>query len=268
MRLATVGMVVALSFGSRAADAEATTGIGAGITGQTTKITSVQAGAAEAGLAVGDVITHVADVPVSTSSEVRKHTIGPSCTWVKITVKRGGKSLSKDVLRKPRPGACLCASRPDPDRKRVAPAEVKRQSKANVALMKREGKPLLAAYKRERDLVEVDAVGFPKYEAGDLHPTIPNDINLGSLCGSREDDEQAANAMVGLKCTPDGYTWHHHQDFARMQLVKSANHKQEQHHGGVSIWRRAFCTKGETTSSCRYDQKRKPPPKREPCPNP
>ncbi|MBY0241480.1 MAG: HNH endonuclease [Burkholderiaceae bacterium] len=38
----------------------------------------------------------------------------------------------------------------------------------------------------------------------------------------------------------DDYTWHHHQDFGVMQLVRTDIHKLAPHTGGVSIWQRAF----------------------------
>lgn len=36
--------------------------------------------------------------------------------------------------------------------------------------------------------------------------------------------------------TPDGYTWHHHEDTGKMQLVDSKTHNQTGHTGGKAIW--------------------------------
>jgi hypothetical protein len=36
--------------------------------------------------------------------------------------------------------------------------------------------------------------------------------------------------------TPDGYTWHHHQEPGRMQLVDSSVHLKTGHTGGKEIW--------------------------------
>ena len=36
--------------------------------------------------------------------------------------------------------------------------------------------------------------------------------------------------------TPDGYTWHHHQDVGKLQLVEEVIHAKTWHHGGYSIW--------------------------------
>lgn len=53
---------------------------------------------------------------------------------------------------------------------------------------------------------------------------------------TRDADFAAANAKAGYKSTPKGYTWHHHQDFGRMQLVESKVHSQTGHTGGFSLW--------------------------------
>lgn len=36
--------------------------------------------------------------------------------------------------------------------------------------------------------------------------------------------------------TPDGYTWHHHEQPGRMQLVDSNTHRDTRHTGGYAIW--------------------------------
>ena len=36
--------------------------------------------------------------------------------------------------------------------------------------------------------------------------------------------------------TPEGYTWHHHEEPGRMQLVDSEVHRQTSHVGGRSLW--------------------------------
>ena len=36
--------------------------------------------------------------------------------------------------------------------------------------------------------------------------------------------------------TPDGYTWHHHQDPGKMQLVRSDIHAATRHTGGYALW--------------------------------
>ena len=54
------------------------------------------------------------------------------------------------------------------------------------------------------------------------------------LTGSRSKDFKLANQAVGLKKTPKGYTWHHHQEFGIMQLVPRDLHDAVKHTGGVA----------------------------------
>jgi hypothetical protein len=53
--------------------------------------------------------------------------------------------------------------------------------------------------------------------------------------GNRAIDEAAANAAAGLKSTPRGFTWHHHQNGSTMQLVPSDVHAATGHTGGVAL---------------------------------
>ena len=43
-----------------------------------------------------------------------------------------------------------------------------------------------------------------------------------------------ANKVAGYTETPEGYTWHHHQDGKTMQLVPQDLHYHVRHTGGVS----------------------------------
>lgn len=47
-------------------------------------------------------------------------------------------------------------------------------------------------------------------------------------------DRQLEQIRNGDK--PEGYTWHHHQEPGRMQLVDSEIHRQTPHVGGRSLW--------------------------------
>jgi hypothetical protein len=88
---------------------------------------------------------------------------------------------------------------------------------------------------------------FPKFTKADMCDTGgPTDVNIGSLCGTREEDFAAANNMVGLGKTPTSTeapnldcVWHHHEELGRMQLVRRSAHN-EQHTGGVKVWQEAF----------------------------
>jgi filamentous hemagglutinin len=48
-------------------------------------------------------------------------------------------------------------------------------------------------------------------------------------------DEALANRRIGLTRTPDGYTWHHHQDTQTMMLVPTDLHRGVRHAGGASF---------------------------------
>jgi RHS repeat-associated protein len=80
--------------------------------------------------------------------------------------------------------------------------------------------------------VPFDAQGFPDFSAW-RHPSV-NDVRI-QLTGSRRRDFRAANAAAGLRRTPTGYTWHHHQDCGLMQLVERSVHSATGHTGGFSI---------------------------------
>ena len=55
------------------------------------------------------------------------------------------------------------------------------------------------------------------------------------LTKSRSLDEAAANAAAGFKFTPDGFTWHHHENLGLMQLVDEIVHGLFKHRGGFSL---------------------------------
>jgi hypothetical protein len=57
-------------------------------------------------------------------------------------------------------------------------------------------------------------------------------------------DVKAANDLSGFKTTPPGYTWHHHQEFGRMELVPTDIHREVSHSGGASIWGHKTFPKG------------------------
>ncbi len=53
--------------------------------------------------------------------------------------------------------------------------------------------------------------------------------------GQRIKDFRLANKAAGFKKTPDGFTWHHHQETGIMQLVPNDLHKNVRHTGGIAI---------------------------------
>jgi hypothetical protein len=97
---------------------------------------------------------------------------------------------------------------------------------------------------------------FPEFEPVAEVQLEPNEN--GDYQGTRENHESAANQglkeqiannpELGEKFTPeqleqiengetpDGYTWHHHQEPGRMQLVDQTTHNATAHTGGYSLW--------------------------------
>jgi RHS repeat-associated protein len=83
--------------------------------------------------------------------------------------------------------------------------------------------------------------GGPTFEGTpylyNAQPGESNIVNI-TLTGSREDDFDAANAAAGLSSKPDGYTWHHVDDFdpetgtSSMELVQSDAHRATLPHKG------------------------------------
>jgi hypothetical protein len=58
------------------------------------------------------------------------------------------------------------------------------------------------------------------------------------LTGNRGADEAAANAAAGFNSRnpkPEGYTWHHHEEIGRMQLIETAVHDDFAHTGGFAV---------------------------------
>jgi hypothetical protein len=73
--------------------------------------------------------------------------------------------------------------------------------------------------------------GFPDFGPYAMHTVVfePN------FLGNRSSDFTEANRKAGLRRTPEGHTWHHHQDTRTMQLVPTDIHRAVDHGGGVAI---------------------------------
>jgi hypothetical protein len=50
--------------------------------------------------------------------------------------------------------------------------------------------------------------------------------------GDRRQDFARANEIRGFRKTPEGYTWHHHQNMREMQLIPTKIHDAFRHTGG------------------------------------
>lgn len=87
----------------------------------------------------------------------------------------------------------------------------------------------LAGGNHPKTNVPYDSDGFPDFSAYATH-TVTIDQT-----GERGVDYRAANRAAGLKVTPKGYTWHHHQDGKTMQLIPTPLHQKSAHTGGVAL---------------------------------
>jgi hypothetical protein len=79
--------------------------------------------------------------------------------------------------------------------------------------------------------VPFDAKGFPDFKAAGLVKLEVKITRTSSYAG----DFRAANKAAGLKATPQGYTWHHHQDGVTLQLVPKDVHLLTGHTGGRAL---------------------------------
>jgi len=115
------------------------------------------------------------------------------------------------------------------------------------------GLPGMANKTNARTKVKYDEKGFPKFKAyytvklrkkyfcesrtrhffianKILYRELPYNSNLRKMFTSRQIDELSEGK------TPNGYTWHHHQDAGKLQLVDEEIHAKTYHYGGYSIW--------------------------------
>jgi DNase/tRNase domain of colicin-like bacteriocin len=83
--------------------------------------------------------------------------------------------------------------------------------------------------------VPFDLDGFPDF-SNHLYKGGANDVMIQPT-GKRPSDFTAANKVAGYKSTPAGYTWHHHQQTGRMQLVEYKTHRMTGHTGGFALWK-------------------------------
>lgn len=115
------------------------------------------------------------------------------------------------------------------------------------------GLPGMANKTNSKTKVRFDAKGFPIFkayytvklrrkdfkEARERHfyianKTLYNDKSPKAKIKSKFSKKQIKQLSQGV--TPDGYTWHHHQNAGVLQLVEEETHAKTYHHGGYSIW--------------------------------
>jgi hypothetical protein len=64
---------------------------------------------------------------------------------------------------------------------------------------------------------------------------LKQEIQSGKIDSTKFDDVQL-NASMKEKERIPGYTWHHHQDTGRMQLIPKELHDKTGHVGGSKMW--------------------------------
>lgn len=71
-----------------------------------------------------------------------------------------------------------------------------------------------------------------------LHNRLADPRRLERGASGERDREQGATQLrdIGRGRTPRGFTWHHHEDPGRMQLVNRRIHARTGHTGGREIW--------------------------------
>lgn len=84
-------------------------------------------------------------------------------------------------------------------------------------------------YAKYPEGVNFDESGYP-----DFSPYTLQEVQI-DMKGNHTSDYKQANEAAGLEETPEGYTWHHHQDGKTMQLLPSDLHGSVRHTGGVSV---------------------------------
>lgn len=91
--------------------------------------------------------------------------------------------------------------------------------------------------------VKYNRRGFPDFSPY-MHPDRARATQRIALTGSRRADFREANRRAGFgdsaDATPEGYTWHHHEDLGKMQLVRTDVHRGFAHNGGVAVWQRVY----------------------------
>ncbi|AJQ95715.1 HNH endonuclease [Gynuella sunshinyii] len=105
----------------------------------------------------------------------------------------------------------------------------------------------LAGKRHEMTGVPFDERGYP-----DFSEWIPEGGRVelpGGQLGNHTSDFDKANKIYGVDATPEGYTWHHHQDGKTMELVPQSVHNKTAHTGGVAVINKAKQIAGSTILS-------------------
>ena len=88
--------------------------------------------------------------------------------------------------------------------------------------------------KKYPESVRFDRNGYP-----DFSPYAKKKISSNELTGQYANDFSIANQKAGYSSTPEGFTWHHHQNGRDMLLVPKDLHHAVRHSGGRSYLQRS-----------------------------
>jgi len=130
---------------------------------------------------------------------------------------------------------------------------LKRLQEINYGPRLKHGIPAMAGKKHAKTRVKYDKNGFPIFrsfytfrlpfwhckKSRQVHFSIANKKVYKKAMHSKKIRKLfTKNELNELKAgdTPDKYTWHHHQDYGKMQLVSRKTHAAVSHIGGYSIW--------------------------------
>lgn len=78
-----------------------------------------------------------------------------------------------------------------------------------------------------------DSVKLNEKAFVDFSPYAKAEVDI-ELTGNRAHDFKLANKAAGFDKTPEGYTWHHHENAKTMQLVPTDIHDEVKHTGGCA----------------------------------
>ena len=93
--------------------------------------------------------------------------------------------------------------------------------------------PLNANGKKSEVYIDPTATG---HDFSNANIALSNQFNDDELRKIGLNDIQINDVRNGKPSSPTGFTWHHHQDVGKMQLIPSSKHKGFPHTGGCSIW--------------------------------
>ncbi|WP_140329359.1 HNH endonuclease, partial [Vibrio parahaemolyticus] len=80
------------------------------------------------------------------------------------------------------------------------------------------------------ELIKAKDTAQAEYANEALKEKVENDPEFAKQF-SDEQLEQIENGE-----TPDGYTWHHSEEYGEMQLISTEDHQNNRHTGGKAIW--------------------------------